>query len=126
MCVPADQVVPCGDTDDTDAVSRSMNSTVESFSENAWDNYQASPYACISSDPGEEKLDPSHLQADWDHNLEYEEDFGYDQSFGAQAICCAEGKATRTHTKEKRTSVSVIGISLYVVGNLIMISCMVA
>ena len=53
-----------------------MNSTVESFSENAWDNYQAAPYSCISSDPGVEKLDPGHLQADWEHNLEFEDDFG--------------------------------------------------
>ena len=34
---------PCGkatETDDTDAVAQSLNSTVESFSEHAWDNYQ--------------------------------------------------------------------------------------
>ena len=52
---------------------KSMNSTMESFSENAWDNYQDPPYHVTSDDPTEERLDDSALQ--WEHNLEFEEDF---------------------------------------------------
>ncbi|XP_074662995.1 uncharacterized protein LOC141915384 isoform X2 [Tubulanus polymorphus] len=39
-----------------------MNSTIESFSETAWDNYQDLPYQTISEGGIEEKLDDSHLQ----------------------------------------------------------------
>ncbi|ELT91753.1 hypothetical protein CAPTEDRAFT_223168 [Capitella teleta] len=63
------------ETDDTDCVAQSLNSTIESFSEHAWDNYQASPYPTASDDPDEEKLDASRLQEDWDGLEDYDEDF---------------------------------------------------
>lgn len=67
--------------DDTDAIK--MNSTLESFSENAWDNYQELPYTSISDDPTEEKLDDSLLP--WPDTLDFEEDFDLDHTFGAKS-----------------------------------------
>ncbi|XP_064623681.1 uncharacterized protein LOC135485513 isoform X2 [Lineus longissimus] len=54
-----------------------LNSTIESFSENAWDNYQ-DPYPTVSEDGNEEKLDDSHLQ--WEAStlsstFEFDDDF---------------------------------------------------
>ena len=50
-----------------------MNSTIESFSENAWDNYQDPLYPTMSDDPMEEKLDDSKLL--WEENsLDFEDD----------------------------------------------------
>ncbi|CAH1791757.1 unnamed protein product [Owenia fusiformis] len=60
-----------------------INSTVESFSEEAWDNYQigytalkysAPMYTSVSEDPNEEKLTDTALQ--WEPS-EYEEDFDF-------------------------------------------------
>ena len=64
-----DQKLPLAvvDSDDTDGVQKLMNSTLESFSENAWDHFQDLPYTDISEDPTEEKLDDTALQV---RNLE--------------------------------------------------------
>lgn len=62
-----DHLVPSvkvGTETDDDGVHQSLTSAAE-FSENAWDNLHHI-YSCISSDPGEEKLDASQFQNDWD------------------------------------------------------------
>ena len=73
--------VPVADSDDNDA-GKVMNTTIESFSENAWDYYQELRYTSISDDPTEEKLDDSVLP--WQDTLEFEEDFDLDHPFGAK------------------------------------------
>lgn len=75
--VVADSTMPCV------SCGEGVPSAVE-LSEQAWDNYQVAPYSSVSEDPAEEKLDASHLaSADWEHNLEFEEDFHLDSTFGS-------------------------------------------
>ena len=68
---------------DIDACATQLNSTVDSFSEQAWDNYQVPPYSSVSEDPNEEKLDASRIIGEWEHNLDFEEDFHLDSRFGS-------------------------------------------
>jgi hypothetical protein len=61
----------------SEETDENLNSTIESFSENAWDNYQ-DPYPTVSEDGNEEKLDDSHLQ--WEAStlsstFEFDDDF---------------------------------------------------
>lgn len=91
------------DIDTEDPMLKSMNSTMESFSENAWDNYQDPPYQVISDDPTEEKLDDSALQ--WDQNLEFEEDFRLDCAFGS-GLKGPGGSDIKVRHRDKRIPVS--------------------
>ena len=92
------------DLDTEDAMLKSMNSTMESFSENAWDNYQDPPYQVASDEPPEEKLDDSSLQ--WEQTLEFEEDFHLDRRFGSDLRGRRAKAEPKMWPRDKRISVS--------------------
>lgn len=63
--------------------------------------FQDPPYASVSDDPTEEKMDDSALQ--WDQMLEFEDDFQLDCTFGSGLRGHRSGDKTRA--KERRTQV---------------------
>ncbi|XP_013384395.1 uncharacterized protein LOC106154553 [Lingula anatina] len=78
------------DSDDTDEL---LNSTVESFSEHAWDPYQDPPYQVVTSDDNEEKLDDSHLTWENEDNFEFDDDYIKDSGmFSAEFLSAMQPK----------------------------------
>lgn len=51
--------------------------------------HQLAPYSSVSDDPTEEKQDASHLQGEWEHSLEFDDDFQL-SSYGPRSVVSSE------------------------------------